>query len=71
MRQLNTKELESKTHDYFLDVQYANPDDVKNKLTQLINFLSSQDISKNILDRITEDYLDLYQKLEPLNGKYL
>ncbi|CAG2533975.1 hypothetical protein MAR621_03664 [Maribacter dokdonensis] len=69
MRELNTTELESKTHDYFLDVEYANPDDVKNKLTQLINFLCSQDISKNILDRITEDYLDLYQKLEPLNDQ--
>ena len=69
MRQLTTTELESKTHDYFLDVEYAQHDDVKNKLTQLMNFLSSQDISKNILERIREDYSDLYQKLEPLNDQ--
>ncbi|MFD2588769.1 hypothetical protein ACFSQJ_17720 [Croceitalea marina] len=69
MRQLNIHELESKAHDYFLDVEYAQHNDVKNKLTQLMNFLYSQDISKNILERITEDYNNLHQKLEPLNDQ--
>ncbi len=69
MRQLNIHELESKTHDYFLDVEYAKHNDVKNKLTQLMNFLNSQDISKNVLDRIVEDYSELYQRIQPLNDQ--
>ena len=69
MRQLNIAELESKTQDYFLDVEYAQHNDVKNRLTQLMNFLISQDISRRILERITEEYSDLYHQLEPLNDQ--
>lgn len=68
MRQLDLNELMNKSHDYFLDVEYAEHNDVKDKLTQLMNFLYHQDISQNILKRINEDYIDLYNKVEPLDS---
>jgi hypothetical protein len=69
MRQLTTEEIESKSDEYFLNVEYAQHSDVKNLLSQLMNFLYSQDISKNVLSRIYNDYSELYEKTKPLDDQ--
>jgi|SRR5690554_4425218 len=67
MRQLTLNELEDKFRDYVSDVEYCEFSDVKDKLTQLINFLQHQDISNRILERIETDYAELKVKLKPDN----
>ena len=67
MRQLTLNELEDKFRDYVSDVEYCEFSDVKDKLTQLINFLQHQDISNRILERIENDYAELKVKLNPEN----
>lgn len=67
MRQLTLNELEDKFRDYISKVEYCEFSDVKDKLTQLINFLQHQDISNRILKRIDEDYKELKDKLKPTN----
>lgn len=54
-----------------MNVEYAQHSDVKNLLTQLMNFLYSQDISKNVLSRIYDDYSELYEKTKPLDDQSL
>ncbi|WP_034916991.1 hypothetical protein [Gillisia sp. CAL575] len=67
MRQLSTSEIAEKFNEYSSTIEYANFNDVKTKLTQLINFLKSQDISNRILQRIEEDFSDLKIKLNSEN----
>lgn len=67
MRQLTISEIDDKFNDHISTIEYADFRDVKNKLTQLINFLFSQDVSKRILKRIEEDFQGLREKLNPEN----
>lgn len=66
-RQLDLNELEKISEKYFKGVEYSETNEVKDKLTQLMNFLYTQDISKNILERIRNDHLELYNEVQPLN----
>lgn len=68
MRQLGLDELKTISNDYFSDVEYADHDEVKDKLTQLMNFLYHQDISQSTLKRIHDDYIDLYNKVDLLDS---
>jgi hypothetical protein len=63
MRNLNIDELESKIHDYALDVEYIDKQHLNIKVIQFINFLDSQPISKRILERFSEDYKELLDSL--------
>lgn len=65
MRQLTLNELEDKFRDYVSNIEYCEFSDVKDKLTQLINFLQHQDISNRILERIENEYAELKVKLNP------
>lgn len=67
MRQLALQELEDKFRDYISDVEYSHFSDVKDKLTQLINFLQHQDISNRILERIETEYPELKTRLKVEN----
>ena len=68
MRKLNIEELDSKIHDYALDIEYIDKQHLKNKLHQFLNFLKSQPISQRLLQRIEEDYSDLMKKIAPLES---
>jgi len=68
MRQLTLNELEDKFRDYVSDVEYCEFSDVKDKLTQLINFLKHQDIANRILERIEDDYPELKAELKTINN---
>tara|TARA_B100000953_G_scaffold290160_1_gene274925 strand:- start:534 stop:1274 length:741 start_codon:yes stop_codon:yes gene_type:complete len=63
MRQLTLEEISVRFNDYISDIKHGDFQVVRIKLTQLINFLRSQDISNRILERIDEDYLELKESL--------
>lgn len=69
MRNLNIDELESKIHDYALDVEYIEKQHLRVKLIQFLNFLESQPISNRILQRFSEDYISLYEKIPQENSQ--
>ena len=71
MRQLTLNELEDKFRDYISGVEYCEFSDVKDKLTQFINFLKHQVISNRILDRIESDYSEIKEKLPTENNNVL
>ncbi len=70
MRQLTLNEIEDKFIGYISDVEYCEFSNVKDKLTQLINFLMHQDISNQILKRIESDYSDIKLKLTTENNNF-
>lgn len=63
MRQLDSNELIDKFKDYSSDIKYCDVDDLTIKLSQFLNFLSKQDISNRILERIEEDFNGLKTSL--------
>jgi hypothetical protein len=69
LRQLNLSEIDEKFRDYIFDIENCHHSDVKYKLTQLINFLNTNDISNRILERIESNYFELKKELELQNLK--
>lgn len=63
VRNLNIEELEDKIHDYSLDVELCDKQNLLIKLNQFLNFLESQPISNRILQRIEEDYEELKNQI--------
>lgn len=64
MRQLDSYELREKFEIYSSDIKYCEVDDLTTKLTQFLNFLLDQEISKRILERIEEDFLSLKKSFD-------
>lgn len=58
MRNLNLDEITDKISDYSSDIQYCDRSHLEIKITQFLNFLFEQPISKRTLDRITEDFIE-------------
>ncbi len=63
MRSLDLDELDSKIHEYALEIEYFDIDHLQKKLKQFIVFLEIQPISQRILERIKEDYAELKEKI--------
>lgn len=63
MRQLNSEELLDKFSLYSSDISYSSFDNLDTKITHLFNFLNQQEISKRILERISEDFIELKSKI--------
>lgn len=63
MRQLTLDEILKRFDDHVSEVRHCNFQDVKIKLTQLFNFLRTQEIANRILERIEEDYSELKESL--------
>lgn len=59
MRQLDTYELLEKFNDYSSDINYTDFQHIDIKVDQLFHFLDEQDISKRILERISDEFNDL------------
>lgn len=64
MRQLNTKELYDKFKDYAFDIELADFKDIQIKIDHFFYFLYEQNISKRILERISEDFAKIKLKLD-------
>lgn len=63
MRQLNSEELLIKFNSYSSDITYSDFNNIDVKINQFFNFLNEQEISKRILERISEDFFSLKEKM--------
>lgn len=59
MRTLNLNEIEQKINSFSSDIYYSDYQYSQDKITQFFHFLHEQSISKRILDRIENDFIDL------------
>lgn len=62
MRNLNLDEISEKISDYSSDIIYSDRENLEIKITQFINFLLEQPISKRTLERISDDFNELNLK---------
>jgi hypothetical protein len=69
MRSLNIEELEEKIREYALSVEYEDHQHLRIKLSQFLNFLDSQPISKRLLERIQEDFSNLRDSIPEQNNQ--
>jgi hypothetical protein len=70
MRSLNIEELETKIHDYAIDVECVDKQHLRVKLYQFVNFLESQPISNRILQRFSEDFIEIKEKIPKPNTQH-
>lgn len=63
MRNLNIEEIESKIRDYAFDIEHIEKRHLSLKVTTFFSFLDSQPISSRILQRFSEDYSELQEKI--------
>ncbi len=68
IRNLNIDELDSKLHDYALEVEFIDKEHLLKQLHLFLNFMESQPISHRILERIREDYAELENKIPTTNS---
>ena len=69
MRNLNLEEITDKISDYASDIRYSDKNHLEIKITQFLNFLFEQPISKRTLERIQEDFYDINKfRLETKNN---
>lgn len=66
MRNLNLDELTEKISEYSSDIRYSDREHLEIKITQFLNFLFEQPISKRTLERITEDFDVLKLKIKEI-----
>lgn len=69
IRPLNIDKLDSKIHNYALDVECIEKQHLLKKLHEFLNFLDSQPISKRIISRIGEDYGYIEIKIQKDNSQ--
>lgn len=63
MRQLNSEELHDKFKGYVFDLELADFRDFQIKIDHFFYFLFDQNISKRILERISEDFIEIKSML--------